>query len=419
MIVSRRSLLPIVFVLPLALLLMGCSSLHSSASHPTTTTLSHSTTTSTTSPSGPPATTDTLTSIAFFNSMDGYGLFTRQGGINCENLVGPTADGGVTFGPLVAVTSWTCGNGGSAGSLAFDDHGDGFLYGPDLVVTHDGGKSWVQNSQPGTVLSVEALGSSVWMLETGCPSTSSSATCPLRLLESPDGGRSWSASSAAPPGALGSPHLEAALGQTWLVRLSQLSAYLLTSPASNQQGLPDHAPLWFTQDGGKSWVNRSIPCPIDGQSMVLSAAPTGALLAVCAGEPGAGSQAKSALRSTDGGATWTVQLSCPFTGSADPSSCASDPLDLGYLGGIDAVSAETVFLYGDRSSLLVSHDAGVQWQAVQPPIGDTSAGTQQTIFFNGSNGVVLGEDGNNNDVSTLWSTSDGGAQWIAVVPETN
>ena len=366
---------------------------------------------------------ETLTAIAFFNPKVGYGVFTRQGPVNCQDLVGPTTDGGAMFGPLVPVTSWTCANGASEESLAFDDHGDGFLYGPDLMITHDGGTTWVRSLQPGAVLSVEALGLSVWMLEAQCPSPSISRTCAVRLFESADGGRTWSSSSSAPPNAVVNAYA-GSQGQTWMVRVSQSSAYLLQNVVSSPQGQANTAPLWFTTDGGTSWSERSIPCAVvssdtAGQSISLSAAPDGILLAVCAGEPGAGNQGKSALRSSNGGVTWTVQSSCPIASPSSAPGTSCDIFTFGYLGGIDAVSADTVFLYGGRSSLLVSHDGGEQWQAVQPLIGDTSGGTQQAIFFNASDGIVLGEGGDTNEVVTLWSTSDGGTQWTAIVPQTN
>jgi photosystem II stability/assembly factor-like uncharacterized protein len=205
-----------------------------------------------------------------------------------------------------------------------------------------------------------------------------------------------------------------------MVRIGQSSAYLVPNAVNNPQDRANAAPLWFTKDGGTSWSERSIPCAVNVASTIaLSAAPDGTLLAVCAGEPGAGSQAKSALRSTDGGITWTVESSCPIASPPSTPGCAVGPLNLGYLGGIVAVSADTVFLYGDRSSLLVSHDGGALWQAVQPLIGDTSAGTGQAVFFTNSDGIVLGEGGDTNEVVTLWSTSDGGAQWSSVVPQTN
>ena len=365
----------------------------------------------------------TLTAIAFFNPKMGYGVFTRQGAVKCQDLVGPTTDGGAIFGPLVPVTSWTCANGASVDSLAFDDHGDGFLYGPDLMVTHDGGTTWVRSAQPGTVLSVEALGTSVWMEEAECPSPSISRTCAVRLFESTDGGRTWSSTSSAPPNAVVNAYVGPE-GQSWMVRISQSSAYLLQNVVSNPQDQANTAPLWFTTDGGTSWTERSIPCAVlsslsGGESISLSAAPDGTLLAVCAGEGGAGSQDKSALRSTNGGVTWTVQSSCHIASPASAPGTSCDIFTFGYLGGIDAVSADTVFLYGGRSSLLVSHDGGALWQVVQPLIGDDSGGTQQAIFFNGPDGVVLGEGGATNEEVTLWSTSDGGTQWTAVVPRTS
>jgi photosystem II stability/assembly factor-like uncharacterized protein len=360
-----------------------------------------------------------LTAIAFFNPETGYGVFTRLGAVNCQDLVGPTTDGGATFGPLIPVTTWTCANEASVESLAFDDRGDGFLYDPDLFVTHDAGRTWVQSAQPGAVLSVEALGMSVWMVEAECPTPSIAQTCAVRLFESADGGRTWSPSPSAPPGAVVNANV-GSQAQTWMVRTSQSSAYVLQNAVGNPQGQANAAPLWFTTNGGTSWSERSIPCATGPASSVsLSAAPDGTLLAVCAGEPGAGSQEKSALRSTDGGVTWTVESSRPMPGAGSAPGTTCDTLAFGYLGGIDAVSADTVFLYGGRSSLLVSRDGGALWLAVQPLIGDTSGGTQQAIFFNASDGIVLGEGGDTNEGVTLWKTSDGGMQWTAVAPRTN
>jgi photosystem II stability/assembly factor-like uncharacterized protein len=99
-------------------------------------------------------------------------------------------------------------------------------------------------------------------------------------------------------------------------------------------------------------------------------------------------------------------------------ACTSGPFTAGYLGQIDALSADTAFLVGSRSSLLETHDGGTTWQAVEPFIGDTSDGSIRVIFFNQLDGVVLGEDGNNDDRSTIWSTTDGGVSWFPTVPST-
>jgi photosystem II stability/assembly factor-like uncharacterized protein len=99
------------------------------------------------------------------------------------------------------------------------------------------------------------------------------------------------------------------------------------------------------------------------------------------------------------------------------TSCGEHPPSGGYLGAIDAVSADQVFLVGGRSSLLASHDGGVTWQTVQPLIGDTSDGTREVIFFTSSDGLVLGYNGNDDDRATLWNTTDGGTSWTSLVPK--
>ncbi len=353
-----------------------------------------------------------LDAIAFTSPVAGYGIFTSQRGGRCEVLAGRTADGGARFGSLAAVTTWRCGGNLPASFLAADGHGDAFFYDPGLFVSHDGGRTWASAHQPGTVLAVTTAGHSAWMVRADCPRHG--RTCALRLLESADGGRVWAASPAQPPAATvraagGQPAQEGAAGQTWLLRTGRSSAYVLSSPGN------DVAPMWFTADGGRTWSARQVRCgKIGAISATLSAAPDGTLLAMCAGQPGAGFQAKSAGRSTDGGRSWTVHPPCPVTG-ANCGRGAS--LDSGYLGQIDAVSADTAFLVGDRSSLLVTTDGGSRWRAVRPPIGDSGGGTFGVIFANRRDGSVLGDDARNNELPAIWRTTDGGAHWSLVRPQ--
>ncbi len=310
-----------------------------------------------------------LVSLAFAGAADGYGLFVRQSGALCQDEAGRTTDGGARFSNLVRVSSWPCAGNAPAAALAVDGRGDGFLYGPGLFVTHDGGRTWEPGRLPGQVLAVAALGRSVWMVVAVCPRGGGRpGRCGLRLVESSDGGRSWTPAPTQPAGAAvrGSGSgvaAEAAAGQTWLVRTGRSSGYVVSSPRTSPRGLPDQAALWFTRDAGASWSRRSVPCGAGALSVVVSAAPDGTLLAVCAGEPSAGSQAKSAARSTDGGRSWAMHLPCPGKVMGCP------PLNFGYLGSIDAVSGRTAFLVGGRSSLLITRDGGVRWRMVRPLIG--------------------------------------------------
>jgi photosystem II stability/assembly factor-like uncharacterized protein len=397
--------------------LAACSSGHPSATGPTARSTTPTTTTaaprSATSSTVAPAsmTTPRLTAIAFFDPSHGYGLFVRQGPTTCTFQVGSTTDGGAAFTSLTTLTASACGQGFPVDFLAFDDHGDGFAYGSELFVTHDAGASWAQMPEPGPVLSVAALGSSIWMLVSGCPlSAGQPAQCPLRLLESGDGGRTWTAADL-PNGAVVENDGEVP-GQPWLLRVSAEAAYVSSVPALADPTLV--APLWYTADGGVTWEARSVPCGIGIWNIALSAAPDGTLFAVCSSQPGAGNQVKSVLRSVDEGRTWATMLGCGNTAAGLPS-CADNPLSAGYLGEIDAVSDSTVFLVGDRSSLMVSRDAGASWTPVEPLIGDDSGGTSQVVFFDAADGVVLGEGP---DAPTLWTTADGGTTWTSVVPDT-
>jgi len=367
-----------------------------------------------TSVTGAAARSYRLADVAFLTKALGHGEFVSNQGTHCTAAVGATSDGGTHFGPLVPVVSWNCNLNPPVGTLAFDALGDGFLYGPKLYVSHNGGRSWTASSQPGQVLAIAAMGTSVWMLQADCRAVPRQVRCPLRLLESADGGRSWAASTSQPTGSVtgynGAVATESAAGQTWLLRTGAFSGYVLGAPGVNPMGRPDGAPIWFTDNSGASWSARSVRCGLDGLSVAASVAPSGTIFAVCAGQPGVGFQQKSVARSVDGGRSWTLQPSC---GGA---ICPREWLDFGYLGAIDAVSGRTLYLVGERSSLLVSRDGGAHWQVVRQVTAGSDAGTSQVIFFDRSDGLVLGQDFNDNELPTLWITSDGGVHWAALHP---
>jgi photosystem II stability/assembly factor-like uncharacterized protein len=349
-----------------------------------------------------------LESIDFSSPSSGLGVFTEESpsGLTCQDFVGRSIDGGAKFNSLVHAMSWNCSNFNFSSSLTSDGHGDVFLYGPRLYVSHDNARTWTRSAQSGSVLDVAAVGLSVWMVESACvrAATVSYLSCPVRLLESTNGGRTWKKSPMSPQGAANGIS-SGAHGQSYLVRLSRSRGYLMLAPHSKPGGGPSVAPFWFTSDGGGSWSTRQVPCHIGALSSVFSVAPNGVLMVVCASQPGAGSQNKSVLESTDGGRTWTLKT--------------DSNVDFGYLGAIDLVSSREAFLVGGRSSLLVTHDGGTNWRAVQPLIGSTAGGTSQVIFFNSSHGLVLGNNDNDNENLTLWSTTDGGKKWTAELPIVN
>lgn len=314
--------------------------------------------------------------------------------------------------------SWPCSNNPPAMFLTFDQVGDGFLYGPQLFVTHNEGRTWKPEAHTGIVVAVSAVGHSIWMLDGECApgafSLPRSTTCPLRLRQSTDGGRRWSASSYEPPGArasTGALTLERALGQGWLARVNRSSAYVVSNPMPTGSGSPDTAPIWYTDDRGATWVAEKIPCGLDALSVTISVAPDRALVAVCAGQPSAGFEAKSMSVTSDEGRTWSVQSRC----ASLTTQCRSDPLSYGYLGNVAATSSSTALVVGGRSPLLTTRDGGASWTASKT-IGDVNGSPAQVVFFGAANGVVLGRENTASSPIAIWHTADGGLRWTEFTP---
>jgi photosystem II stability/assembly factor-like uncharacterized protein len=354
------------------------------------------------------ATELSLESFDFSNLSDGFGVFTTVSPSDtCADFVGKSTDGGAKFDSLVRVMSWNCSNSNFTSSVASDDEGDVFLYGPQLFVSHNNGETWSKAPYSG-VADVDAVGRSVWLVRSLCTSKeiADDTSCRTGLVESIDGGRTWESMLSPSSGDAGSPIPETM--QTYLVRRNRETAYLMLAPGGHPDGSSNIAPLWFTANGGKSWSSRKVPCHIDARSSALSVAPNGTLMTVCASEPGAGSQPKTALESTNAGRTWKLETSgIPYS-----------DLDAGYLGSIDLLSNSRAFLVGDRSSLLETNNGGRIWKAVEPLLGSTAGGTGEIKFFNASDGLVLGNDDNDNERLVLWTTHDGGAHWKVTVPNT-
>ncbi len=342
-----------------------------------------------------------LVSTAFASPQRGYGLFEPQDGTKCEAVAARTTDGGAKFGPALPITSWNCNNAvPPVTSIAADSAGDVFGYGPELFIYRNATGRFVSAPHSGTVLSVSAVGRSVWMLLERCQG-SSPKSCPLELVESVNGGRSWHAAKTQPPAA--------PPGKPSLLRTGSASGYVVV-PDMNNTGKADSPLLWHTSNGGRTWSHSRIPCGQDAMSVALSRAPGGELVAVCSGEPSAGSEGKTTTLSANDGRSWTKPVGCIFG-----KSCPDMVLLGGYTSDIAAISAKTIYLIGARGPLLVSSDAGQRWREVKS-IGAFNNGVAQVVFFGKSDGVVFGDNFNTGAIE-IWHTSDGGASWSKpVVP---
>jgi hypothetical protein len=354
-----------------------------------------------------------LSGVTFTSPRHGYGLFTITGGRRCQVAVGATSDGGRHFTRPSVVAGWSCGS-YPAGTLAAGRRGDVYLFGPALFTSQDGGRAWHRARPGGAVLDVAARGRSAWALVARCHGRGQRTTqCPVRLVVSADGGRTWRPARHQPAGATVPGYGRQAAGSAEVIR-TRAAAYVLTEPAPS--GRPAGARIWVSRDGGRAWSRHPVPCQLEGLSAALAVTPGGTIFVACAGQPGAGAQAKSLAWSATGGRTWTVHRPCR-TGAG----MGCPPLSAGYLGQIAAPAGRTVFLTGPRGSLLVTRDGGRAWHLVRPLIGDDGGGTGQVEFFgrpgrDATAGLVFGYDGRRNERPAIWHTADGGARWTVVYP---
>ncbi len=377
------------------------------------------------------STTTTLLRVAFASPSDGVGLFETShtpaiGSTGtCAFFVRETSDGGSRFGaPGASIATTNCATTPPVSGIAMDGVGDVFAYGPGLFVSHDSGVSWGASTVMGPIVALVPTGRSIWAIRASCGAASngSSPTCNLTLLASSNAGRSWGAVPHQPPmRSVAQIVVRDADLTTWLVRDGVRTAYLAFPAAAKRDTASKIATtdggtietptgggtIEKTTDGGTSWTTSQAPCLYGAFTADLARTPGGALWLACAFEPGAGEQEKSLARSLDGGESWASMAPiCEIGTKCDVGM----PIG-GYLGGLAALSADTAFFVGGRTSLTATRDAGHLW-STEPGFSGQASGSSDVIFVNASDGWAIDEGFGGNSI--LWRTVDGGAKWVRV-----
>jgi hypothetical protein len=298
-------------------------------------------------------------------------------------VLASTSNGGSSWSYAGAVPVAITGPNPAVSKVRFATKNDGWVFGPQLWSTHNGGQTWTEQTTPGPVSDVEASGGVAYALEASC------GTPPCiqgdHLLQTPVSTDGWTAISGPKlgdgPGSL-APH-----GNTvWVV--------------VNGGGTS----TFDMVVGGTSWHRLANPCPAVGTDLALvGVAPVSmtALFELCAGDPGAGSETKVVLFSSDGGAHATATSAAPARGglasgiaaastavvavpaasgasyvyrSADGGHTWGTPLNqgdggVGYFDVGFTTATQGVAVYGNpaqgKSSLLMTHDAGATWKPVR------------------------------------------------------
>jgi photosystem II stability/assembly factor-like uncharacterized protein len=316
-------------------------------------------------------------------------LHTSNGGRSWRALPAPPAPVGANASPADAITN-----------IAFANAEDGFLYGPILLSSHDGGRSWVRVKLPPVQELV--LGRRYAFAVTGAPFTAATG-----LWRTAVGSSRWTRLRL--PGDL--QHLKA--GENWGGLQLEAEGRTLELLQQGRTGVGDTAAmvgrLWLSRNAGMSWQDRQVPCrpPADGGADVVSMAfghPDAWLLDCFDNEQSSQEQDTQhhLYGSANGGLSW-VRLPDP-TAHNEPDLLADNGSGHAFL------ATEGVFDY-----LVGTFDGGLHWQVLIKS-GGSFSGWADLDFVTTDIGFVVGPADPYDTVGPdhVYRTDDGGRTWQAM-----
>ena len=151
---------------------------------------------------------------------------------------------------------------GDVSDIAFADSRNGFLFGPALLASHDGGRSWKREALP----PVQALGLGAGY---AFALTQRVAQGRVRLWRARIGHDRWSRLPL--PGDAGAP---LTISDSSVVQLAvEGNTVLLLRPGDMGPALTHFGRLWASNDSGGHWLARPVPCkrPDGGAALVTIA----------------------------------------------------------------------------------------------------------------------------------------------------
>jgi photosystem II stability/assembly factor-like uncharacterized protein len=307
-------------------------------------------------------------SITRISLRVGWALGASPCGPGICTTLARTRDGGSTWHSVPVPEALLTPSPTTVSRVRFANASDGWLFGPQVWATHDGGTSWHQvGPLGGPMLSLEAAGGRVWALvgsQEGVSATVYAASVGT------DDWRPVGSGGAAPIG----------------ISLHGKVGYAATADGAV-----------IALGPGPDIEERGVPCAAATVAAVAAAGETDVAV-VCAADAAAGSSTKTLLLSHDGGRTWTTAGNAPRAGQTS---------------GLAAASTHT-FVVGASSGasyLYRTADGGKTWKTV---FVDNSGGAPLTDlgFTDPTHGIaVLGATPH----PKLLVSSDAGAAWGAQV----
>jgi photosystem II stability/assembly factor-like uncharacterized protein len=405
----------LVILVAASLVLGGCSGGGSSSGsttrpHPSTTGPSSkstvSPTTTASSPSGGPVPAGFQAQSATFVSADQGWVLGRTPCADaiCTSVV-RTSDDGATWSSIPApadgLENPQSGSSSSSGvsEIRFADNLDGWVFGPDLWSTHDGGTTWSHiTSGPGAapVVDLESSGGSVYAVTERCSPQAS--ICPGQLWRSDNTTDGFDPVAAF--------NLEPENGNTVpVLALHDATGYLVT-------GTVGPSTLMITGNG-TTWSPEPDPCPAQLDEISVAPVDTVRAAMLCSGQGASGSTVKAVLATSDGGHTWVPEGKSPPSGGDGGTLSAAN------------VSTLAIATSSGASEVYRSVDGGATW-TTPLSLSDGGEGWGDFGFTDSANGLAIHAPiGRYQTVSagsptptgtgSLYLTSNGGATWSPVV----
>jgi photosystem II stability/assembly factor-like uncharacterized protein len=308
----------------------------------------------------------------------------------CTSLA-RTDDGGRSWYGVPAPVTGPPDGASGVGQLRFLNTHDGWAFGPQLWVTHDGGQHWARIPTHGLrVTALETVNGTAYAVWAQCGGGGANfaADCTsFALYSAPAGSNAWqpvpgAAGGLTAGGAPSSVQLLLTGGTSYLL---PPSGVLLAAPANGTA-------QWQPVTGG---LLNAAPCtpgvPGQASGALLAVTGTSRLVVMCSGAGSASGPAGSLYVSADSGKTWQPagQAAVPGT-AASLSGSLSGALVLATSKGID-----------------VSGDGGHSWQPARVA-GSPPGGFSYVGMTTAAQGVAVPADPGQ---QAVWFTYDGGNTW--------
>ena len=334
----------------------------------------------------------------------GWVLGEGQAGCPSCAVIRYTGDGGITWSAVpvpvgrprdLAPGSYGCLVHGCVSQISFTNREDGYLFGPALYTTTDGGRTWHRQAGRPTVALVSVAAGMVWRLtytHLGCP-----GPCGLSLLQQHAGASTWTTVRA--------PFDGSGTGIVPQIVATDSARVLLAFDGNIAGGAPSHATFYITGNEGRSWSTRTDPCgrtdSTEDDAYDASAAGPSVVVVECLAK--GDSNTGFVLESRDGGLSFGPRRPIPsslFGAIVAAANASTIVLATGGVGGAGP------FTYAVETST----NGGVSWRAVvrdQETLTGSMPGESYLGFVTSTVGHWIGFG------NKLWTTTDGGEHWTA------